>query len=474
VSWLAPPERPPRWSTTRSVERRTLGRAFDEIASVLGFMLFGWQQLAADVALEVDPITRALRYRTVGISVARQNGKTLLVIIRVAMELIRPRRTVVYTAQDRNYARRQWEKHCDLLMAIPAFRREVRDYIKANGRETLKMRNGSEYLIVTPNEDAGRSLTVDLAVIDEAYSQQSLALIGGLSSTMVTRPSAQLWILSNAGTFTSVLFRHYTEVGRAATTDPRSRTCWLEWAADRDADLLDVEAWADANPALELPGGPILSALEAELLDTGEDTFRREHLNQWLDLGTLTGVDAVAWAACFDPTLPPEKVTLSIDITPERDRGTISAAGETSPGRTLHEVVQASADLAGLTAKTIKYAKRHRAIVIVDRASPAGACIPALERAKVKVEMIAQPEMVRACGEFHDSVIAGRIGHRNDPRLTDAVLGATKRKVGDGWVWDRRAGADITALTTATLARWGCLTVAHPTPRIFGAPAAET
>ena len=86
-----PPERPPRWATPRDPSRSTLGEVFDELASVLGVMLFAWQRLAADVVLEVDPRTRALRYRTVGVSVARQNGKTLLVIIRIALELVRPR-----------------------------------------------------------------------------------------------------------------------------------------------------------------------------------------------------------------------------------------------------------------------------------------------------------------------------------------------------------------------------------------------
>ena len=435
---------------------------------MLGLMLFLWQRLAADIALEIDPRTRALRYRTVGISVARQNGKTVLVIVRVAMELIRPRRTVVYTAQDRNYARRQWEKHCDWLMSIPAFAREVRRYHKGNGHETLTMRNGSEYIIVTPNEDAGRSLTVDLAVIDEAYSQRSMAIVGALTPTMVTRPSAQLWVLSNAGTFTSTLFRHYTEVGRASLDDDRSRMCWLEWAASPEADLLDPEGWADANPALELPGGPILSALEAELLDNGEDTFRREHLNQWLDLGAFAGIDAIAWAACFDPTPPPLDVVLALDITPERDFGALVAAGQLDGGRTTLEVIEHTADLQHLVARTIEVADRQDAAVVIDRGSPAGACIPALERANVNVELLSLPELQRASGEFHDAVIAGLVAHQGDPRLTDAVLSASKRRVGDGWVWNRRAGADITPLGAATLARWGVLVGPEPGgPQIY-------
>jgi hypothetical protein len=70
VSLLAPPERAPRWATPRDEGRRTRGAIFEELASVMGVMLFGWQQRTADVALEIDPRTGALRYRTVGVSVA--------------------------------------------------------------------------------------------------------------------------------------------------------------------------------------------------------------------------------------------------------------------------------------------------------------------------------------------------------------------------------------------------------------------
>jgi hypothetical protein len=418
-------------------------------------MLYRWQRGSADVALELDPITPTLYYRTVGVSVARQNGKTTLVVVRVAMELIQPNRVVAYTAQDRNYARRQWEKHCDLLVSKPAFAAEVRDYTKTNGRETLVMRNGSRYMILTPNENAGRSLTIDLAVIDEAYSQRSLAVIGGLTPTMITRPSAQLWVLSNAGTRTSVLFRHYTDRGRAAIDDPRARMCWFEWAAAENCELFDTEAWADANPAMGLPGGPIQSALEGELVEHGEDTFRREHLNQWHDDGAMAGIDAVAWAACLDPVPPGAGLCLSLDITPERDWGALVAAGATTDGRCALEVIEHTADIQHLVSRTVEVAKRHQATVVIDRPSPAGACLPALERNEVTHRLLSLPDVQRACGDFHDAVAAASIAHAGDPRLTDSVLGAAKRRVGDAWVWNRRAGVDITALNAATLARWG-------------------
>ncbi len=101
-------------------------------------------------------------------------------------------------------------------------------------------------------------------------------------------------------------------------------------------------------------------------------------------------------------------------------------------------------------------ADRHQARSIRPRRWPAGAS-PALERSGARLELIPVTELARACGEFHDAVLGHLVAHRGDPRLSDAVLGASKRKVGDGWVWNRRAGLDISPLVGATLARWGVL-----------------
>ena len=64
---------PPRWGTPRS-KRPTYGHHLARVGQALGWNLFDWQRLVADVALEHD--NGRYRYRTVGVSVGRQNGKT--------------------------------------------------------------------------------------------------------------------------------------------------------------------------------------------------------------------------------------------------------------------------------------------------------------------------------------------------------------------------------------------------------------
>lgn len=446
--------RPPRWATPRRSDTPTRGHLLGDVSRLIGFEPFPWQQHAADVALQFNPISRVPLYRTVGIGLARQNGKTTLVCARVAMQLLVPRSTVAYTAQDRNLARFKWAEHVDLLMSTP-FASKVKRVDRVNGREQLVTVDGSRYLIVTPGERAGRGLSLDLAVVDEAFAHEDLTLVGALAPTMAAREHAQLWVLSNAGTFRSGLWRHYTDLGRASVDDATSPVCWIEYASADDADVSDPDAWAQANPTLDLPGGVTSTALADGAATLDEATFRREHLNVWADLSMIVGIDPVTWAACLAPDVEiGAKVTLAVDVTPDRDRGAIVAAGDVD-GRIALEVIESTGDLERLVTRGAEIAKRWGSTIVVDRGGPAASTIHAFERAGVDVRMISFPDLVRACGDFHDAAVQGRIAHRGDYRLTDAVASATKRRAGDAWVWRRRGHGDISPLVAATLAHWG-------------------
>ena len=227
----------PRWGTKRRLELPTRGPLDRQVASLLGWTFYPWQTDVADVSGEYDPRTKVPCYRTVGVGVARQNGKTTLVCSRIARQLIPPRQTVAYTAQDRGLARTKWDEHVDLLMQTP-FSERVARVDRTNHREMLVMDNGSRYLPVTPNSrKAGRSLSIDLAVVDEAHAHEDMGVISAIAPAMSARPHAQIWVLSNAGDFRSGLWRHYTEVGRLEVDNPASTMCWFEYAASSDADV---------------------------------------------------------------------------------------------------------------------------------------------------------------------------------------------------------------------------------------------
>lgn len=467
MGWRGPQ---PRWGTPRRAERPSHGSLAVSVARLMGWDLYGWQRDAADISTEYNPRTRLPHYRTVGLSVARQNGKTTLVLVRVALQLIVPKSLVAYTAQDRNMARLKWLQYVEALMATP-FRDRVKHVSRVNGSEALIMHNGSQFLIVTPGEGAGRSLSLDLAIIDEAAQHRDMTVVGALGPTTMTRPFAQVWLLSNAGTFDSAMWRHYTESGRAQVDNPLATLCWLEWAADDDVDVFDRVGWAEANPSMDLPGGVTSVALMDAAMTLPADTFRRENLNLWVGVSASGGIDQVAWAACRDDdAVPGDALALGLDFTPERDRGALVAAGDRD-GRTPLDVIEAGSDLDRLVTRAGEVAARWEANIVIDRGGPAASAVPALERATAwgagnhRVRLIGLPDLARACGDFYDAATHARLSHRGDFRLGDAVSAAAKRRVGDGWVWRRRGNAaDITPVIAATLARWGVITApAEPT-----------
>jgi hypothetical protein len=99
---------------------------------------------------------------------------------------------------------------------------------------------------------------------------------------------------------------------------------------------------------------------------------------------------------------------------------------------------------------------RHdcRALVI-DSISAANTLIDPLRRAGVTVTTTNAGKMAAAAGGFYDRVIAGQLRHLGQPALSVALSAARKRRVGDGWAWNRATSADdITGLVAATLALW--------------------
>jgi hypothetical protein len=475
----------PRWGTPRNLKLPTRGGLDTQVAKLLGWKFFPWQTYCCDIAGEYDPVTKIPKYRTCGFGVSRQNGKTTMVCSRIARQLIAVKQTVAYTAQDRGLARTKWDEHVATLMDTP-FADRVERVDRTNHREMLVMKNGSRYMPVTPSvKKAGRSLSIDLAVIDEAHSHPDMGVISAIAPAMAAKPYAQIWLLSNAGDVNSGLWKHYTDLGRLESANPASSFCWFEYAPE-DGEADDVQfnrqAWADANPSMGLPGGILEAALSDAALTMDKDIFLREHLNIWADSAALTGIDAVVWAACRrEDLIPGRDVTFGLDFTPERDRGALVAVGlvddpTTGDQITPIEIVDAGSNLEALITRAADVAVRWGGHLVLDRGGPASSAIPALERMTMGagpngthlVRLIPFSDLIRACGDFHDAAIHARLSHRGDYRLTDAVTSATKRRVGEAWAWSRRGHGDISPLIAATLARWGIVTAPEElVPMVF-------
>jgi len=497
ASTVVPPYAPPRWLSKRS-SLPTHGHLDVRVAQLLGWDLFQWQIEASMLAGEYHPDSGRPRFRTVGSSVARQNGKTSWILTRIARQLLPHGQHVAYTAQDRSLARLKWDEHVEILMETP-FKSRVREVSTQRNQEKLLMKNGSWYMPVTPTaKKAARSLSLDLAIADEAYAHTTMGLAGAIRNTLLTRPLAQFYLTSNAGDETSMLWRHYTDLGRASVDDPAATICWIEYASQDDASRFDPVEVRAANPSAGEVGGVDWESLMTEVRESDEETVRRENMNLW---SSSSGAGLSRWwdgapRGTVDSVLQGGgRVVFGLDFEPERNGGALTVCAVDVDGLSRVVEVVAVADdpvsMEGLVQRAADNAIARQAFVVVGASSPAASTIPDLERLtkrKVKGKKPGKPEDAslvfsvtaqgtsRAVGAFHDGVVSGKIAHNGDPVLTAAVVSVMRREVGDSFVWQRRdpTGESRPSLvTSATMAHWGALTAGVVPEEVRIAPVAR-
>jgi phage terminase large subunit-like protein len=412
-----------------------------------------WQTMVADVAGEVMP-DGVPAYREVRVTVPRQSGKTTLLFAVDTQRAIGwggPQRTV-YTAQDRLAARDKWEGYARTLKRSP-LAKVVERVVRQNGQEAIHWRNGSQFGITASEETSGHGLTLDLAVIDEAFAQRDERLMQAFRPAMVTRRRAQLWVVSTAGNDLSTFLRDRVDDGRLRVEGgERQGVCYFEWSAPDDADPLDVATWWDTMPALGITVDPDTIRADAEGMPPEE--FRRAYLNQWV-AGGEPAIDPALWAACADQHAQPGPTqAFAVDVSPDRAFGSIACASRSRGG--IHvEVTDHRPGTGWITERCVELDRRwHPVAWLLDPASPAGSLLVDFAAAGVKVESIDARRFGQACGMFYDAIAAGLIVHRAQPALDAAVAGARRRPLGEAWAWTRRAGTDVSPLVAATLATY--------------------
>lgn len=275
------------------------------MAKGLGFGgLMRWQETAIGTATE--EIGHIPAYRQVTIEVPRQQGKSVGILsLMTARGIAEPGTMISYSAQTRLAGRRKF-----LDVWWPRIRRSplagLIDVRKGYGSEAFLFRNGSMIMLASGTEVSDHGDTLDLAVIDEAWSQRNDTIEQAVRPAMMTRPRAQLWVVSTAGNELSSYFRGKVDDGRAAVEAGVTDTAFYTgFSAPDDADPADPATWRACMPALGATVTEETVAADFTTMELAE--FRRAYLCQWPEVAKpgwgVIGQDA--WLACADPSLRP-------------------------------------------------------------------------------------------------------------------------------------------------------------------------
>jgi hypothetical protein len=416
--------------------------------ALFGLDLLDWERYCLDHMLERRSDGR-LRYRVVVITVARQNGKSVILRVRLADSLIAGSSTACVMSHDRAQAREIiFEPLAEALGADRFEPLEVK--IKtANGFERIVLGAlDSRLVLLSPTEKGAHGYSLDLAVVDEAWSLFDYRVPQAITPTQVHRDDPQLVVVSTAGTEQSEWLRSLVDRGRAGGD---GSLLYLEWSAPGELDPADPAAWRAANPSYEQ--GITLEALEAAYRSMPEQEFERAHLNRWT-VAAETVISPSAWAGCHAPLELEGPLVFAFDVELDRSSSTIAAAGSTSSGRLGVEVIEQRPGTEWVLERLDELAERHGPVAIIGNAAgPSKSLVEQAAGAGVAVEPYNSTGYVAACQVLFDLVSSGRLAHRGQAPLDLAVAAAGRRPLGGSWVFGRaHPGAVISPLVAVTLA----------------------
>lgn len=475
---------------------------------VLGIYLLPWEQDLAIRALELNESGTRLRFRTVVVLVARQNGKsTLAQVLSLWAMFVLGVSLVIGTAQDLDIAEELWSGCVDIAESVDDLASSILNVNKTNGKKALEVeymtdgsvRVKSKYKVKASTRKGARGLSGDLILLDELREHTSWDSWSAVTKTTMARPKAQVWTMSNAGDDASVVLMSLRKKAHGMLGDPdginaddtsfvgggeSSGLAIFEWSAAPGRATSDRDGWAEANGSM---GYTIdeASLASAEATDP-EAVFRTECLCQWVATMSEGPFPAGVWEACTDPVgvIPDESpVSYAVDVSYDRSAAYVAACGIRADGRPQVEVVAARpgqgwTDWLPEWFRGFVDSENPARVVVQAKACPAAVLVDVLADVEgLTVVPWQGGDLGIGCGMFYDRVVAASpesgeripaLAHRGQEALTLAAHTAAQRFYGDGWYWDRKnSPQDAAPLIAATEALWDQLAHAPVEPSIF-------
>lgn len=423
-----------------------------------GLELFEWQDRIMRAWLGKGTLGRWAA-QTCGISIPRQNGKTLgLVVPRCNYGMVLLGEEIIYTSHLQKTSTETFESVAAFFDTKP-LRKYVQDIKTALGREQVILKNGGRIKFLARTRNGGRGQHGDLLIFDEALeldadSQASfLPAISASKNPQVVYASTPPTARSDAYVFRGI--RDHALSGES------ERIAWAEWSVDEIGDIHDKKRWYATNPSL---GTLILeSTVEAEAEQMDEDTFARERLGWWPKRQAIESVIAPEeWDACKVEN--PKKdglVVYAVKFSPDGSTGTMAACHKPDDGVPFVYVVESKGLNDGLAWFVDTLVEHHSkaAQIVIDGQSNAQALNDRLLEARVPSKIIVRPrtsDMIAAASLFTNAVKEQQVTHYGQPALDRSATQTTRRRIGTagGWGFQSTEEADATLVEACALAFW--------------------
>ena len=440
------------------------------LEEVLGWELMPWQRWLYIHALEKDDAGTGFRYDTILVLIGRQNGKTRwllgLALWRLFVDMSK---LVISTAQDLDKAEELLDEGFWTIADCPELAGEVVKYVETNGKRRIQLTGRRRWKAQTATRKGGRSLSVNLAILDELREHQKWDAWNAIVPTTTAVPRSQAVAVSNAGDATSIVLRTVRDKAKrkietGQTAD--SKVGLFEWSAPEGVPHTDPQYWPYANPSLGFRFTVEKLAGLCEGMD--ENGFRTEHMCQWVDSLEPGVFPEGWWEAARDPESrrdPDATLHIALDVSWKRDWSHLTIAAKRPDGKVHVELVASRAGTEWVFDWFAERLEKFPKVIVQARGAPASALIERLRDVRAfdsdgverKLEVIewGGSDLAAYSGAFFDALRDGKIRHRGQPRLSHAADIVKSRKVGDAWFLERANPAGDVAPIVAGVAAAG-------------------
>lgn len=431
-------------------------------------------------ALEKEDRDGGFRFKILVVLISRQQGKTFwlqqLGLWRLftsptgtASRTNPGARLALIAAQNLQYAENVLKEVVDGIRDNDSLAKELVNHRVTNGNHRAILKNRRYWKAATASRKGGRSLSVDIAMLDELREHTTTDAFDAIVPTTLVRPFSQVVCTSNAGDVRSEVLRNLRDpaIRLIQTHDTADTSTGLfEWSVPDDVDPREDKYWHLANPALGNLNNFRLSDLRA-MFEAQQyrnlPGFQTEHLCQWVQSLDPGIIPVEHWAETRDKVSrrgTEQPVFAGLDINYERSRSFISIATRRNDGDLHIEVAMANRGtewiIPWLLERESRGVQPFQGIAVQKTGAPASGMIADLRRAGLPVvEWGPGLEILAGTQSFYDGIVQHKIKHRPSPTLDRAAASGISRNVGDGWVFDRRnSPVDVSPIIACAAAVW--------------------
>jgi hypothetical protein len=450
--------------------------AIDFLEVICDWELLPWQKWLYVHALEKGDEGAGFRFKILCILVARQNGKSRWLKGLGLWRLFLSRqgradkfcpgaRLAIIAAQNLDYAEGMLKEVVDEIRDNKLLVRELINHRVTNGKHRAILTNRRYWRAATASRKGARSLSVDIAMLDELREHTSSDAWNAIVPTTTVRKYSQVVCTSNAGDQRSEVLRSLRDgASRRVTTHEteHTQTAIFEWSVPMDVDPHDPQYWYQANPSMGLLNDFTIDDLRGylEAMESRNMAgFQTEHLCQWVDSMQPGVLPREHWFETTDVTsrrVEESPLYAALDVNYQRSRSYVAIAARRADGNLHIEVISGARGTDWVVPWLEARKDRFKGVAVQKTGAPASGMIEDLKKAGVPVvEWGPGPEVSAGCALMYDLVSEHRIFHRPAAVLDRAAESGVSRNVGDGWVFSRRdSPVDVSPIMACTGAVW--------------------